>query len=377
MRREGFTLIELLVVMVIIALLVGLLLPALARAKEEARKTQCRSNLRQIGLGIEMYANDNGGWSPAMSGPLAMNKSGTVRYYWDPQDATIFGGMHRWMGMCSLNATAGHAQWWQARGTAASGAAPAKPVGLGLLWSGGYLTQKGAQLFYCPSNKSTRFAKEHRYDKMQQYDDDEPFWTSKGRIVRTDKDGHGDPGAAWSSGGYSQHKGCGTASSNGQEGFCHVWLNYSIRFLKEEIHSIDGGGVDNKFLYPIAIKLKEAGKVGVVCDSIEWKGFHRPGYNTDWGEVPPPADIYERMRPYVVTNHDNSYNILFTDGAVKTYADGSKNVYRGICDALGASRYSQYMWETYYLWDTTLQERTTVLGYYVWTPYLDTAYTAD
>ena len=70
-QRKGFTLIELLVVMVIIALLIGLLLPALSRAKEEARKTQCRSNMRQIGLAMTMYANDNGGWWTAMGGPSA------------------------------------------------------------------------------------------------------------------------------------------------------------------------------------------------------------------------------------------------------------------------------------------------------------------
>ena len=68
MAKRGFTLIELLVVMVIIALLVGLLLPALGRAKEEARKTQCRSNLRQIGLATTMYTNDNKGWTPVVYG---------------------------------------------------------------------------------------------------------------------------------------------------------------------------------------------------------------------------------------------------------------------------------------------------------------------
>ena len=70
--RRGFTLIELLVVMVIIALLVGLLLPALGRAQEEARKTQCRSNLRQIGLAITMYANDNKKYTPVAYGYSAV-----------------------------------------------------------------------------------------------------------------------------------------------------------------------------------------------------------------------------------------------------------------------------------------------------------------
>jgi prepilin-type N-terminal cleavage/methylation domain-containing protein len=62
--RRAFTLIELLVVIAIIAILAGLLLPTLARAKAKARSAQCLSNLKQVGVGLRLWANDNEGHFP-------------------------------------------------------------------------------------------------------------------------------------------------------------------------------------------------------------------------------------------------------------------------------------------------------------------------
>jgi len=98
----------------------SVLLVALGRAKEEQRRAHCRSNLRKVGIALTMYAQDNGGWTPAI--------------YSEALEAAHRAGLPGG----SVVAFRGEDGHWKASG-------------LGLLAEGGYLSTMGPNVLYCPS----------------------------------------------------------------------------------------------------------------------------------------------------------------------------------------------------------------------------------
>lgn len=137
---RGFSLVDILVTIAIIALLMGILLPSLAAVNETARRVACKSNVRQVGLGLISFADDNAGYLP-----VSVYLPDSLRNQtFSSRSAAVAAPQN----MLTLRVPPNQKLWenpWD---------------GLGLLFSGGYLL--APKIFYCPSHRGenpySRFA---------------------------------------------------------------------------------------------------------------------------------------------------------------------------------------------------------------------------
>jgi len=88
-RFLGFTLIELLVVITIICILAAIIMPAVSKVKAAAYQTQCLSNLRQIGVGIGLYAGDHDGYLPGPTSPGSLWTEQSAWYHYGDETLPV------------------------------------------------------------------------------------------------------------------------------------------------------------------------------------------------------------------------------------------------------------------------------------------------
>lgn len=127
-RACGFTIIELLVVVGIIALLLGLLVPSLSRAREQATRTHCLNNIRQIGMGIAIYLHDNGELPPPEVRNTGVAMVAAPVWYATMRTGLLAidaaGGFERANLACPEGwASAGERSWYESKAYNSSGAA--------------------------------------------------------------------------------------------------------------------------------------------------------------------------------------------------------------------------------------------------------------
>ena len=388
--KKGFTLIELLVVMVIIALLVGLLLPALGRAREEARKTQCRSNLRQIGLAMNIYSNDNKSWTPPAYGYHV--RSDYSKPYTDNDDMANgrYAGQYYMISMRDLtppggdvwNVEEGWDDPWSTVAVYPSAPGGGIPSGLGLLLAGGYLTQQGASVLDCPSRQEANVFRLYAnastpsqtaramqiLENMTKVDPTAPFYTTGGKATWANNTGLNNHSFymfigntdcssqyALSTDNWSPVEASrstsgmyGRALSNNQTtsmpanrtcwpdssgGF--VWDSSFTRCTILGAYQVRPENTTD--LSFNSYKVDEMGGKAIASDAV-WGFLGRDvGVTAMGGSAYSYNSTSVLLKDEFTSNHDSAYNVLFGDGSVKTFSDAGLSVFKTLAAAQAGS----------------------------------------
>ena len=328
--RKGFTLVELLVVVVVIGFLVLLVMPMIGSTHPSARQTQCRSNLRQVGIGLAMYAGDFLGWSPAHYGNnLRWDKEGSAWVHNADYDA-----LHHDNGPDDLLQA-----WLLTSNIVDDDTLLDRPVvtGLGVIFSDGYLTRYGGSVLMCPSwpvsVKSSRLGSlleevvipdpsEPFFEKMDvpcfdYWDGATPGVTDGYDDSATNRDGVQDiteicplfpPGKC-------------TDDIRGEGNF--VVTNYWLRFKVSNWSCY-------KFLSSVGTAIVSDTLIGNSTALITMNVLGTDGGSGDPRNEPEGAGDGADDVPNgrFVQNHQGVYNVLFTDGAVKIFSDAGATLRR-------------------------------------------------
>ena len=367
---RAFTLIELLVVIAIIAILAALLLPALAAAREKARRTSCTSNLTQIGIGLVSYTSDYGGYLPSWPGwsgedrtwcrttnsPAAavandtctLNHSGTsgaTNKPWQYLPTQYRGRKNTYTVSMSgdttiaQNGEAGRLLSLQRTiglGTAATtalanspGARPrVGPVGLGNLLVGNYISDAGT--FYCPSSAGMR-------PDMQGAATNLNDWQTAG----------GRDGDAFIYGKWEKAGRIDSTVFTGLAGSTMVQSHYNYRNVpvmqQQPNHYRDNisdvYGHPSKVMAIAGTKPEVCAQVGqpmfktdkilagraIVSDTFS-KGVRHDAMGKDWSTVTLTNASTSLIVGMGATAHRQAYNVLYGDGHVSAYGDPKESI---------------------------------------------------
>ncbi|WP_166828450.1 DUF1559 domain-containing protein [Thalassoroseus pseudoceratinae] len=169
--RSGFTLIELLVVIAIIAILIALLLPAVQQAREAARRTQCKNNLKQLGLALHNYHDTHrifppSAMNPGESGSAAWIPSGQIRNHTGYMFILPFLEQNNLHEQIDFGRATGQADWESV------GGGEYQPV-----------TEQKVAVFQCPSD--TDFDNPHNYTTQNMYTAQNAYRASYGFVSWT------------------------------------------------------------------------------------------------------------------------------------------------------------------------------------------------